>query len=81
MIMMNSVLTMEERTLLRSLGCPDKEHAISVIEQMIMPIPIVSELFGTAFSLKEKLENEPIDFAYEMSAYNGADDEDEEVAV
>lgn len=67
-MMMNSILTMEERTLLHSLGCPNKEYAITVIEQMIMPIPIVSELFVTAFSLKEKLENEHIDFAYEMNA-------------
>lgn len=67
-MMMNSILTMEERTLLQSLGCADKEHAISVIGQMIMPIPIVSEFFGVAYSLKEKLEGEHIDYAYEMNA-------------
>ncbi len=60
-MIMNSILTMEEKTLLQSLGCADKEHAISVIEQMIMPIPIVSELFWVAYSLKEKLESEYID--------------------
>ena len=68
MFRMNSVLTMEERTLLQSLGCADKEHAISVLGQMIMPIPIKSEFFATAFMLKEKLNREPIDFAFEMKA-------------
>lgn len=74
-MMMNSILTMEERTLLQSLGCADKEHTISVIGQMIMPIPIVSELFGVAYSLKEKLEGEYIDFAYEMTADEILEDE------
>jgi hypothetical protein len=68
---------MEERTLLQSLGCANNEHAISVLEQMIMPIPIKSELFATAFMLKEKLEREPIDFAFEMKAVGVLSDEHE----
>jgi hypothetical protein len=72
---------MEERTLLQSLGCADKEHAISVLGKMIMPIPLKSELFATAFMLKNKLESEPIDYAYEMSAYDGTSDEDEDEVI
>ena len=76
-MMMNSILTMEERTLLQSLGCADKEHAITVLNQMIMPIPIVSELFSTVYSLKEKLKHESIDFPYEMAAAEVLEYEDE----
>ena len=32
MFTMNSVLTLEERTLLQSLGCRDKEQTIEVLE-------------------------------------------------
>ena len=32
MFTMNSVLTLEERTLLQSLGCRDKAQAIEVLE-------------------------------------------------
>lgn len=70
------IFTMEERTLLQSLGCANKEHAISVLGQMIMPIPIKSELFATVFMLKNKLESEPIDYAYEMKATGVLDDEE-----
>lgn len=77
--MMNSILTMEERTLLQSLGCPNAEHAVSVLEKMIEPLPIVSELFGTAFSLMEKLKGELIDFNYEMTSVDFSND-DEEIA-
>ena len=79
MFKMNSVLTMEERTLLQSLGCANKEHAITVLGQMIMPIPIKSELFATAFMLKDKLEHERIDFFYEIAA-DDILEEDEKIA-
>ena len=81
MFRMNSILTMEERTLLQSIRCANKEHAISVLGQMIMPIPIKSELFATVFMLKNKLESEPIDYAYEMSAYDVTSDEDEDEVI
>lgn len=76
MFRMNSILTMEERTLLQSLGCANKEHAISVLGQMIMPIPIKSEFFATAFTLKDKLERGHIGYAYEMKATDVLDDEE-----
>ncbi|MCI1269801.1 MAG: hypothetical protein LKG21_07915 [Ruminococcus sp.] len=79
MFKMNSVLTMEERTLLQSLGCANKKHAITVLGQMIMPIPIKSEFFATAFMLKDKLEHERIDFSYEMEV-GDIREEDEKIA-
>lgn len=73
MIMMNSVLTVEERCMLQSLGCKDKAQAFSVLGEMKMILPIRSDLFAQVVRLSDKLEKEKIDYAYEMSAM-GLDD-------
>ena len=75
MIMMNSVLTSEERCMLQSLGCKDKAQALSVLEEMKMILPVRSELFTQVVCLSDKLEKENIDYAYEMSAVRLSDDE------
>lgn len=75
MIMMNSVLTVEERCMLQSLGCKDKAQALSVLGEMKMILPIRSELFMQVVCLSDKLEDEKIDYADEMSAVGLLDDE------
>ena len=75
MIMMNSVLTVEERCMLQSLGCKDKTQALSVLGEMKMILPIRSELFAQVVRLSDKLEKEKIDYAYEMSVVGLSDDE------
>ncbi len=75
MIMMNSVLTVEERCMLQSLGCKDKAQALSVLGEMKMILPIRSDLFAQVVCLSDKLEKEKIDYAYEMSAVGLSDDE------
>ena len=65
---MNSVLTVEERYVLQSLGCKDKAQALSVLEEMKMILPIRSDLFAQVVRLSDKLEKEKIDYAYELSA-------------
>lgn len=67
MIMMNSVLTAEERMLLQTLGCKDKEQAISVLDEIKMTVPVRSNMFICCISLAEKLKTEKIDYAYEMT--------------
>ena len=46
-----SVLTIEERTLLKSIDCRDKAQAVSILEEMKMLLPVRSELFLTSVSL------------------------------
>ena len=75
MFTMNSVLTIEERTLLQSLGCRDKAQAIEVLEEMKMVLPVRSEMFKSVLMLIEKLNYESIDFAYEITAIGRLDDE------
>ena len=67
MIMMNSVLTVEERCMLQSLGCKDKAQSLSVLGEMKVILPIRSDLFAQVVRLSDKLEKEKIDYAYEMS--------------
>lgn len=75
MIMMNSVLTAEERYLLQSLGCKDKAQAFSVLGEMKVILLVRSDLFVQVVCLSDKLEKEKIDYAYEMSAVGfGSDD-------
>ena len=62
-----SVLTIEERTLLKSLDCRDKEQAVDVIDDMLPLLPVRSEMFKTALSLSYKLKNLHIDYAFEMA--------------
>ena len=66
MIMMNSVLTAEERYVLQSLGCKDKAQARSVLGEMKMILPVRSDLFSQVVRLSDKLEKEMIDYAYEV---------------
>ncbi len=75
MIMMNSVLTAEERYVLQSLGCKDKAQALSVLGEMKMILPVRSDLFAQVVRLSDKLEKEKIDYAYEMSEIGLSDDE------
>lgn len=64
--MMNSVLTMEERTLLQSLECESKVQALEVLEQIKLVVPVRSEMFRNAVTLSNKLRNEKIDYGYEV---------------
>lgn len=57
MILMNSLLTMEERTLLQSLGCKDKAQAIKVLEELKMTLLVKSEMFAAVSGLSGKLKN------------------------
>lgn len=75
MIMMNSVLTVEERCMLQSLGCKDKAQALAVLGEMKMILPIRSDLFAQVVRLSDKLEKEKIDYAYEISAVGLSEDE------
>lgn len=75
MIMMNSVLTAEERYVLQSLGCKDKAQALSVLGEMKMILPIRSDLFAQVVRLSDKLEKEKVDYVYEMKAVGLSDDE------
>jgi hypothetical protein len=75
MFTMNSVLTLEERTLLQSIECKDKVQAIEVLEGVKMILPIRSEIFRNVLMLIEKLKNESIDYTYEMTAIGRLDDE------
>lgn len=67
MILMNSLLTMEERTLLQSLGCKDKAQAIEALKELKISAHVRSDLFAVSLSLMDKLEREKIDFAFEMA--------------
>ncbi len=76
MLNMNSVLTVEERYTLQSLGCKDKEQALSVLEEMKMLLPVRSDMFRTVVTLAHKLGNEHIDYAYEMRTDAGTFEEE-----
>lgn len=65
MIILNSILTAEERALLLSLGCRNKAQAVRVLEDLKMVLPIRSEMFISVLELSNKL-NGNIDFAFEM---------------
>ena len=55
MIMMNSVLTAEERYVLQSLGCNDKAQSLSVLGEMKMILHVRSDLFVQVVCLSDKL--------------------------
>lgn len=63
-----SILTIEERTLLKSLDCRDKAQAVSVLDDMLTLLPVRSEMFKTALTLFYKLKNLDVDYDFEMSA-------------
>ena len=75
MIIMNSVLTQEERALLHSLSCKDREHAITVLNELKMPLPVRSELFYTIVILIDKLKDNKVDFSYDMNVIGGLEEE------
>lgn len=62
-----SIITIEERTLMKSLDCRDKAQTVSVLEDMLPTLPVRSEMFRTALTLSYKLKNEYIDYAHEMT--------------
>ncbi len=63
-----SVLTVEERSFLKALGCRDKVQAVSVLENILPLLPVRSEMFKTALALSYKLKNLDVDYEVEMSA-------------
>ena len=67
---MNSILTAEERTLLRSLGCCDKAEALEMLHGIDMGIPAV-------VSLLDKLEHDLVDYVAEMQSDDIFDIDDE----
>ncbi len=73
---MNSVLTIEERVLLQSLGCRSRQEALRVLSDMVGRVPVNSPLFSTIAGLIIKLKDASFDFAYEMRAENVLADDD-----
>ena len=61
-----SILTIEERSLLKALGCRDKVQAVSVLEDMLPLPPVRSEMFKTALALFYKLKNLDVDYEAEF---------------
>jgi len=73
---MNSILTVEERILLQSLGSKNRLEALNVLSDMVGRVPVSSPIFSTIAGLIIKLKDASFDFAYEMRSDNGfADDE------
>lgn len=70
-----SVLTVEERSFLKALGCRDKAQAVSVLDDMLPTLPMRSEMFRTSLMLSYKLKREHIDYAFEMAAESVEDGE------
>lgn len=62
-----SVLTVEERSFLKALGCKDKAQAVSVLNDILPLLPVRSEMFKTALALFHKLKNLDVDYDFEMS--------------
>ncbi len=63
---MNSILTVEERILLQSLGCKNRLEALTVLSDMVGRVPVSSPIFSTIAGLIIKLKDASFDFAYEM---------------
>ncbi len=61
-----SVLTIEERSFLKALGCKDKAQAVSVLEDILPLLPVRSEMFKTALRLSYKLKNLNVDYETEI---------------
>lgn len=62
-----STLMVEERSLLKALGCKDMAQAVSVLEDILPLLPVRSEMFKTALALSYKLKNLDIDYEVEMA--------------
>ena len=71
---MNSILTVEERILLQSLGCKNRLEALTVLSDMVGRVPVSSPIFSTIAGLIIKLKDASFDFAYEMRSETGFDD-------
>ncbi|MBR5090275.1 MAG: hypothetical protein IK093_12675 [Ruminiclostridium sp.] len=63
---MNSILTVEERMLLQSLGCKNRLEALTVLSDMVGRVPVSSPIFSIIAGLIIKLKDASFDFAYEM---------------
>ena len=61
-----SIMTIEERTLMKSLDCRDKAQSVDVLEDMLPTLPVRSEMFRTALRLSYKLKNLNVDYATEI---------------
>ncbi|MBP3856195.1 MAG: hypothetical protein IK990_11370 [Ruminiclostridium sp.] len=68
---MNSILTIEERVLLQSLGCKSRQEALTVLSDMVGRVPVSSSLFSTIAGLIIKLKDASFDYAYEMRSGTG----------
>lgn len=62
-----SVLTVEERSFLKAIGCRDKAQAVFVLNDMLPLLPVRSEMFKTALALSYKLKNLNVDYEFEMA--------------
>ena len=74
---MNSILTVEERMLLQSLGCKNRLEALTVLIDMVGRVPVSSPIFSTIAGLIIKLKDASFDFAYEMRSESGFADDTE----
>ena len=66
---MNSILTVEERILLQSLGCRSRQEALKVLSDMVGRVPVSSPIFSTIAGLIIKLKEADCQFAQENSAF------------
>ena len=73
MLMMNSLLTIEERTLLQFLECSSKKEAIEMLEMMGTEGLDNPDLLSDVISLGNKLRFDQVDFWGEMAEI-GLDD-------
>lgn len=74
---MNSILTVEERMLLQSLGCKNRLEALTVLSDMVGRVPVSSPIFSTIAGLIIRLKDASFDFAYEMRSDSGFADDTE----
>ena len=71
---MNSILTVEERILLQSLGCHSRQEALKVLSDMVGRVSVRAPIFSTIAGLIIKLKDASFDFAYEMRSDSGFSD-------
>lgn len=81
MMMMNSVLTVEERTLLQFLECSSKSEALEVLEMMESEVLDNPDLHSGVVALRDKLLHDRVDFAFEMREVGFDDEFDFDVEV
>ena len=74
---MNSILTVEERMLLQSLGFKNRLEALTVLSDMVGRVPVSSPIFSTIAGLIIRLKDASFDFAYEMRSDSGFADDTE----